>query len=338
MNQQRSGCLGIALVVCVILLGFSAMLNLVFFGANTKMGAGAEIPKFEETMVVPSGERDPDKVALIYVRGLISSLEPGSLGETAIDDLKLQLKQAADDNKVKAIVLFVDSPGGEVTASDTLYNAVRRFRDERKKPVVVYMSSLAASGGYYVACGGNHLIANDTTLTGSIGVIMQTFKYKQLFEKVGLEMVVFKSGAFKDMLSGARDLTEPEKEYIQHMITQSYDKFVGIVARERKLPEEGLRSGVADGRVVSGKDALAEKLVDQLGDVEVAYAKAMELGKAPTAAVIRYESPFKLARLFRLLGGAQAQQNPKVQVELSANFTPKLEAGKAYYLPSFLAP
>jgi protease-4 len=196
------------------------------------------------------------------------------------------------------------------------------------------MGSLAASGGYYVSCGANHVVANDTTLTGSIGVIMSSLKYKQLLDKVGVEQVVFKSGKFKDMLSGSRDLTDEEREYIQKMVMQTYDKFVGIVARERKLPEDELRNGIADGRVLSGKDAFEAKLVDQLGSIEDAYAKAGELGAAPNAAVVRYESPFRLGKLLNLLGKADAPR--KVEVDLSAGMLPRLEPGKVYLLPSYL--
>ena len=232
-------------------------------------------------------------------------------------------------------MLHIDSPGGEVTASDMIYNAVRKARDEGKKPIVVYMGSVAASGGYYVACGASHLIAHETTFTGSIGVIMQGINYEGLFNKVGVQMVTFKSGKLKDMLSGSRPMTEEEKTYIQGLVMQTYDKFVGIVARERKLPEEQLRTGIADGRVVSGKDALTAKLVDQLGDVDDAYKKAMELGGAPGAAIIRYESPFHFARLFRLLGQSE---KAKIEVKVAESLTPKLEMGRLYYLPSFYAP
>jgi protease-4 len=245
------------------------------------------------------------------------------------------LKHAGDDPKVKAVVLHVDSPGGEVTASDTIYNAVRKFRDE-KKPVVIYMGSLAASGGYYVACGGKHIIANDTTFTGSIGVIMQTLKYKGLFEKVGLESMVFKSGKFKDMLSGSRETTDEEREYIQGMVMQTYDKFVGIVAKERNLPEQELRNGLADGRVISGKDALAAKLIDQIGSVEDAYAKAMQLGKTSNARVFRYESPLGFGKFLKLLG--QSEPKEKIALDLTGSLAPKIEAGKLYFLPGYYLP
>jgi protease IV len=337
MNNKRFGCLGIALV---LLLGISVLANLVFFVAFSGQSATATLkgktegPKFDETVVVPAKNQSEQKIAMIYLRGIITGAEPGTVGMTMVDDLRIQLQQAASDEKVKAVVLYIDSPGGEVTASDTIYNAVKRVRDEAKKPVVVYMGSLAASGGYYAACGGSWLIANETTFTGSIGVIMQTLNYQQLFEKVGLQSMTFKSGKFKDMLSGSRAPTEEEKQYVQSMVMQTYGKFVGIVAKERGLPEEGLRNGIADGRVVSGKDAMEAKLVNQLGEVEDAYAKAMELGGAKGASIIRYESGFKLGKLFRMLGQSE---KAKIEVDLTKGLAVKLENGRFYYLPSFYA-
>src|SRR4030081_3580480 len=168
-----------------------------------------------------------------------------------VDDMRAALQQARDDDRVKAVVLEIDSPGGEVTASDTIYNAVVKTR--ARKPVVVYMDSLAASGGYYVSCGGKYLMANETTITGSIGVIIQTLNYEQLFNKVGLASVVFKSGKFKDLLNGARPMTPEEREFVQNFVMNTYDKFLGIVANERNLSANSLRNGLADGRILSGK-------------------------------------------------------------------------------------
>jgi protease-4 len=339
MTQKNFGCLGVFLVIALCL---SVLLNLIFIVAQSaNMSSGivsAKAPHFEEGVVVDakSGRESEGKIALISLRGLITSAEPGAVGESAIDDLKIQLQQAAEDEKVKAVVLYVDSPGGEVTASDILYNAVRKVRE--KKPVVVYMGALAASGGYYVSCGGSWLIANETTLTGSIGVIMQSLNYEQLFGKLGLATVTFKSGAFKDMLSGSRQMTDAEKEYVQNLIMQTYGKFVGIVARERKIDETELRNGIADGRVVSGKDALAAKLVNGLGEIEDAYAKAMELAKIKNASIIRYESPFHFGKLVHLLGQSDAGGKSKVEVKLADTFAPKLEAGRLYFLPASYAP
>jgi protease-4 len=178
-------------------------------------------------------------------------------------------------------------------------------------------------------------MANETTLTGSIGVIMQSLNYQQLFNKVGLETITFKSGQFKDMLSGSRELTQDERDYIQKMIMDSYGKFVGIVARERKLNEDELRHGLADGRVISGKDAKAANLINATGELEDAYAKAMELGNAKGATVVRYESPFKFGRFLRLLGQSE---KASVEVNVAKALVPKLEAGRLYFLPSSYAP
>ncbi len=347
--QKNSGCLWM-LAGFGLCLGFLFVLGVVFYASMGNMNTvvKASAAKFEEAIVVDAKPfkdttgkevKDTDaKIAVIYLRGIITSAEPGSIGVTMVDDLKIQLEQAATDDHVKAVVLYVDSPGGEVTASDSIYNTVRKVRDGGfgvKKPVVVYMGSIAASGGYYAACGGSWLMANETTLTGSIGVIMHSVNYQQLFGKVGLESITFKSGQFKDMMSGARDMTQEEKDYVQKMVMDTYGKFVGIVARERKLSEDDLRHGLADGRVISGKDARGAKLIDNTGEVEDAYAKAMELGKVKAASIIRYESPFKLGRILRFLGQSEKSS---VEVNITKALLPKLEAGRLYFLPSYYAP
>jgi protease IV len=283
-------------------------------------------------LMVQSGARTSnDRIAVIPLRGLISTSVPGNASDDMVDDMRLALQQARDDDRVKAVVLEVDSPGGEVTAADIIYNAVVKTR--ARKPVVVYMDSLAASGGYYVSCGGKYLMANDTTITGSIGVIIQTLNYEQLFNKVGLASIVFKSGKFKDLLNGARPMTPEERDFVQAFVMKTYDKFLGIVAKERSLSADGLRNSIADGRILSGKEALANKLIDGVGQIEDAYAKARQLADAPDAKVVKYVAPFSFGRFFRALG-----ENGKLQLELPPQLTPRLESGRAYYLPSFYAP
>ncbi len=326
------------MVLMVVLLCGSVICNFVLLATRgTHVLDAAPLladraPRFSETTVEDG--RGPGKIAQVTLRGIITSSESGELGETMVDDLKIQLHQAAMDNNVKAIVLCVDSPGGEVTASDVIYDAVCRARS--RKPVVVYMGSLAASGGFYVSCGGSYLMADDTTLTGSIGVIIETLNYESLLGKVGVAPVVFKSGQFKDMLSGSRPMTPEEKAYVQNMVMQTYAKFVGIVARERKLPEDQLRAGIADGRVISGRDALNDKLIDGLGQVEDAYEKARELGAAPDAPVVRYEASFRFGKLLRMFTGRS--ESSEVKIELPGAITPRLEAGRLYLLPGFFAP
>lgn len=332
-SRNRFGCLSALLLVA---LCASLLVNFMLVGSRAARALPG--PSLSEEVVVPPKDsaNDRAKIALIPLRGIITSSEMGSMGESMVEEVKLQLRLALEDSKVKAIVLNVDSPGGEVTASDIIYQAVRQARE--KKPVVVYMGSLAASGGYYISCGGSYLMANETTLTGSIGVIMQALQYKGLMEKVGVDVITFKSGKFKDMLSGSREPTDEEKEYVQKLVMQTYDKFVGIVASERKQDEAALRNGLADGRVISGRDALAAKLIDGVGSIEDAYTKALELGHVSDATVIKYESTFKLGHLLKFLALADHRADARVEVNLMEGLKPKLEVGRLYYLPSFLAP
>jgi protease-4 len=331
--NRKLGCLSIFLFVA---LCASLFVNLVLIGAALQRFGGIRepepIPRFREILLQRGARATTDKIAVITMRGLISSSLPGTVTDSMVDDMRAALQQARDDSRVKAIVLEIDSPGGEVTASDAIYNALIKVRS--RKPVVVYMDSLAASGGYYVSCGGKFLMASDTTITGSIGVIIQTLNYEQLFNKVGLASVVFKSGKFKDMLNGARPITPEERDLVQGFIMKTYDKFLGIVAKERNLPADLLRNTIADGRILSGKDAYEHKLIDGLGELDDAFGKAKELGNAPDAKVVKYGPPFSLSRFLRIFG----ETDSKIELTLPKQLVPQLESGRAYFLPSYYAP
>lgn len=336
MADRKLGCLTIFLFVALcgsVFINF--VLAMAAFHGFARAGVHIEepSPRFREIVIQRGARMVPDRIALITMRGLISSSIPGNVSDSMVEDMRLALEQAGDDSRVKAIVLEIDSPGGEVTAADQIYNAVTKAR--ARKPVVIYMDSLAASGGYYIACGGKFLMANEMTITGSIGVIIQTLNYEQLFNKIGLASVVFKSGKFKDILNGARPMTPEERELIQSFVMQTYDKFLGIVSKERSLPAEMLRNNIADGRILSGKDALNNKLIDGLGQIEDAFAKAKQLGNAPQATVVKYGPPFSLTRFLRAFG--QIGES-KIELELPKQLVPKLESGRAYFLPSFYAP
>ena len=332
-GNRKLGCLSIFLFVA---LCASLFLNFVLMIAAFQRWSGIReaepLPRFREILLQRGMRGSFDKIAVITMRGLISSSLPGSVTDSMVDDMRAALQQARDDSRVKAIVLEIDSPGGEVTASDAIYSAVVRAR--ARKPVVVYMDSLTASGGYYISCGGKFLMANETTITGSIGVIIQTLNYEQLFNKVGLASVVFKSGKFKDMLNGARPITPEERELVQNFIMKTYGKFLGVVAKERKLPADLLRNTIADGRILSGKEALENKLIDGLGQLDDAFSKAKELANAPDAKVVKYGPPFSLARFLRIFG----ETDSKIELQLPKQLVPQLESGRAYFLPSYYAP
>jgi protease-4 len=137
------------------------------------------------------------------------------------------------------------------------------------------------------------------------------------------------------MLSGSRPVTPEEREYVQGFVMKTYDKFLGIVAQERNLPADQLRTTVADGRILSGKDALEHKLIDSVGQIEDAFQKAKELGNSPEATVVKYGPPFAFSRLFRALSSADSS---KIELTLPKQMMPQLETGRAYFLPSFYAP
>src|SRR5256714_2587800 len=335
MADRKLGCLTIFLFVALCASVFmNLILAMAAFRGFGSSGVLVEepLPRFREIVIERGTRMVPDRIALITMRGLISMSIPVNVSDSMVDDLRTALQQAQDDSRVKAIVLEIDSPGGEVTASDQIYNAVAKTR--ARKPVVIYMDTLAASGGYYVSCGGKFLMASDTTITGSIGVIIQTFNYEQLFNKVGLASVVFKSGKFKDMLNGARPITPEERDLVQNFIMKTYDKFLGIVAKERNLPADLLRNSIADGRILSGREAFDNKLIDGLGELDDAFSKAKELGNAPDARVVKYGPPFSLSRFLRIFGETQS----KIELQLPKQLIPQLESGRAYFLPSYYAP
>lgn len=335
MADRKLGCLSIFLFVALCASVFANLVLVAALFHRATGGAAQEDwpPRFRETVVNRGDRSTGDKIALIVLRGLISSSIPGSVTDSMVDDMRAALEQAREDRRVKAVILEIDSPGGEVTASDEIYNAVIRLR--AVKPVVVYMDTLAASGGYYISCGGRFLMANETTITGSIGVIIQTLNYEQLFNKIGLASVIFKSGKFKDILNGARPMTPEERDLMQNFVMRTYDKFVGIVAKERSIPVDTLRNGIADGRILSGKEAMDNHLIDGIGQIEDAYKKARELGAASGARVVKYGPPFSLSRFLRAFGQAG---DAKIQLELPKQLTPQLESGHAYFLPSSYAP
>jgi len=320
----------------LILLGSSLLANLLFLSKDHQFFSGSShinsAPSFEEEFV-EGDESQKKRIAKIDLFGVIAQEVPGDVGSSMVDDLILQIRQAADDDSVAAILLHIDSPGGEVTASDNLYHELTLVRED--KPVIVYLDSVGASGGYYTAMGGSHIVAHELCITGSIGVIMQSVNYEGLSKILGLSTLTFKSGALKDLLNPARTASESEKKLVQGMIQETFDRFSSIVIAERKFPDHKLPGEVSDGRIVSGKQALDLKLIDATGYLEDAIADARQLAKLPEdAPVIRYNAPFHLSKLFRFLGQKQ-DTNTKVQVSLVPESF-HLQAGKLYYLSDHL--
>ncbi|MDE0399011.1 MAG: signal peptide peptidase SppA [Candidatus Poribacteria bacterium] len=205
------------------------------------------------------------KVAVIDVTGIISK-----------SDATIKLIHAyRDDPSIKAIVMRIDSPGGSVAPVQEIYTELEKI----EKPIVASMAGSAASGGYYIACAADTIFANPGTLTGSIGVIMQFTRMKGLYDKVGLEHQVIKSGQFKDTGSPFRTLTEEEQAVLQATVDDVYNQFVDTIAQARSnLLTRAEVVELADGRIFSGRQALDSKLIDQLGNLPDAIKIAGELG------------------------------------------------------------
>ena len=284
MNPKR----WVALVVAALL--FVAMVYVVGRAAGTVPAAGGP---FEEVAVQGEGA---DKIALIDVQGEIVGTDEEALAEGAsAEELRAQLRQAARDDGVKAVILRLNTPGGSVVASDEIYREVLELR-RSGKPVVASMGEVAASGGYFVSAAADRVVANPSTITGSIGVILVLLNLQGATGKLGIEPVVFISGRLKDIGSPFRDMTEEERQILQRLLDESYERFVEVVAEGRHMSELEVRE-LADGRPISGYQALRAGLVDRLGDLDTAVEVARELAGLDVATVVQYERPLSLSDL-----------------------------------------
>ena len=220
------------------------------------------------SVAIFTGDRKPfslrDKIGVVTVGKIISDSYP------VVD----QLVEYGRDDSIKAVVVRVDSPGGGVVPSQEIYNAILSLK--KKKRVVVSMGSVAASGGYYIACAADEIVANPGTITGSIGVIAHFSNVEELLKKIGLKSSIIKSGKYKDIGSPLREMTQDEKRLFQGVIDDIYDQFIEAVSTNRNITKKKV-ADIADGRIFTGRQALKMKLVDFLGDKEYAINLAAKL-------------------------------------------------------------
>jgi protease-4 len=261
-------------------------------------GGDDEFPALTEHWSYGSGDA---KVARIAVEGVIMREGEESLFGARVNKIDLilrQIKAAENDDDVRAILLEVDSPGGGITPSDEIYKALMDFRESsEERRVVVFMRDLAASGGYYVSMAGDWLIAEPTTVVGSIGVIMQALNWKDLSEKIGVRDITIKSGANKDLLNPFIDVPPEQVAILQKLIDSMYQHFLGIVQDSRPIEPDKLKE-LADGRVFVAKEAVELQLIDEIGYFDDAVAKTAELLGETDVRVIRYEHRATFIDLF----------------------------------------
>jgi protease IV len=236
-----------------------------------------------------------EKVAIIEVEGMLMNARSGGFlqpTENALSLFTQQMEQAERDPKVKAVVLRINSPGGSVTTSDTMYQTVVDFRKRTGKPVVASTQEMAASGAYYVACGADKIVAQPTSVVGSIGVIFNTFNLEGTMQKIGARNEAIKSAPLKDMASPFHALSVEERAVLQGLVDEFFGRFKSVVMANRPIKDATTLSLVTDGRVFSGVQAMHLGLVDANGSLEDSINLARKLSKSKSASVIMYKRPY----------------------------------------------
>lgn len=311
-KPKRRGCLWALVglvslsIICgtVVILGGMALGHSLSLKHNPMDDYGVdEYPDLEEVWSYGGGEA---KVVTVPIRGFIQLGEEGSwLGDSeGSSQLALMaLRRATLDPEVRAVILDIDSGGGGITASDILYQAVRDFQDAQDGRVVVAIfGDVAASGAYYIALAADHIVARPTSITGSIGVLMQSLNMRELGAKIGVRDVTIKSGANKDILNPLQELTEEQRGMLQGIVDDLYTRFLNLVAERRSLPVETVRP-LADGRVITANEAMRVGLVDEIGYWEDALKATSELLEVDDIRVFRYEERFSVANFLRAFQG-----------------------------------
>lgn len=311
-ENKKSGCGYGCLAAVALLLGINIFLVLsfiaisVFFGGEVRLSDSSdstagkygadEMPSLTETWSSGTGTV---KVVTIPIKGVIMMDNRSVFGSGNAASAFRAIRRATLDPKVKGILLQVDSPGGGVTASDMIYNALQNFKAvDPGRRVVTLMGDLAASGGYYVSLASDKIIAQPTSTMGSIGVIIQSMNFKSLAEKIGVRDVTIKSGENKDFLNPFRDTDPEQKKILQGIVDDMYDRFITLVAANRKLDKEVVRP-MADGRIFTSKQAKAAHLVDDIGYYSDARKELSRLLKVDDVRIYTYEEEMTLKDLFR---------------------------------------
>lgn len=290
-----------------------------------------ESKPYTETVVKAGSDK---KIALIDISGGITDHAPsaplfGQAPESMMKRVLDQLRLARADSDVAAVILKIDSPGGTVTASDILHREITKFKKETGKVVVACLMDTAASGGYYVAVAADKIVAHPTTVTGSIGVIMQTFNLEGLLKKIGVEVTPIKSAAKKDIGSPFRGSTAAEKEVLQAIIDEMYLTFLEKVREGRPGIKGTTLKEMADGRVFTGAVAKKAGFVDEIGYVEDSFKITADLIGTTNPAVVRYHRENERASGI-YAKSAQGKQTPLVNVDFGSILEP-LRPGFYYY-------
>ncbi|MBC2140835.1 signal peptide peptidase SppA [Listeria innocua] len=290
----------------------------------------ADTSELTETVIEEGGA---DTIAVLSVDGTIQDTgEAGSLfSETGYNHAFFmeQLEEVRNNDAIQGVLLYVNSPGGGVMESAQIRDKILQIKKERKIPFYVSMGSMAASGGYYISAPADKIFASKETLTGSLGVIMQGYDYSELMKKLGVSDNTIKSGAYKDIMSGTRPMTDDEKKIMQSMIDDSYNEFVKVVATGRGMSEEQVRK-IADGRIYDGRQAKENGLIDAFGYQEDALEALKKEKDLKDATVIQYDAPESFSSLFSV--AAQKMSGQNADITQLIKLTGTLKAPRMMYL------
>ncbi len=260
--------------------------------AFIKVSLMPEVQPLEERVLSGEGK---DKIVLMDITGVITSEEGSSaIGGTKKPGMLAEMREGFDrarkDRNVKAVVLRINSPGGGVTASDTLYHEIKKFKMETGVKVIAHFLDAGTSGAYYAALASDRITAQPTSITGSIGVIMLRIDATGLMQKIGVQTLEISSGEQKGMGSPFRPVSAEEKKIFQAMIDSLYGRFVGVIADERKMSLERVRQ-FADGRIYTSQEAKDAGLIDDIGYLDDAFVQARKLANLERATVVTYQRP-----------------------------------------------
>lgn len=286
MNKKRWIAVGLVILLLVVYMKTDVDKNVSSQEGISFLTSGSVNT---ETYQKGSGQN----VALIRVDGIILDQAQSLYTDTASYNHQSFLRQIEEAFKrpdIKAIVMSIDSPGGGLYESDEAYQKIMAMKEQYNKPLIVSMGSMAASGGYFIAMPADKIYANRSSITGSIGVIMSSYNYRELADKIGIQEEVFKSGDNKDLLNPMREVTLEERKIMQDIVDESYGLFVDVVAAGRSMDRQTVIT-LADGRIYTATQAQAAGLIDEIGNLDAAIAEAGKMIQESDPNVLLFKNP-----------------------------------------------
>jgi protease-4 len=329
MTAKRWIALAIAAALFVVSTFASVLWSVAKLDFKKEFTSAFNMNATYDTDIIKTGN-PANKIAVLTVNGTIQDTGEGASllnsGTYNHQFFMNQLDEILDNHQVKGVLLKVNSPGGGTNESKQIYEKIVQIKKERKIPVYVSMGSMAASGGYYISAPADKIFADEETITGSIGVIMQGLDYSKLAKKYGIEFNTIKTGPYKDIMNGSREMTDAERKLLQDMVNDSYGRFVKVVADGRGMSQKEVKK-IADGRIMNGSQAVKAGLVDQIGYSEDALQSLMKDHHLEGAEVYEYTSLDDWASLFSskintLLGGSTEKE--AITKLLTKNSAPRM--------------